>query len=77
MRGRLRAPVAERCTSLGIWGVINSAFFIAFIENKVFLCFITISKRVGANVSGVALGSGLPASIEDESSLAVFVDESF
>ena len=29
-----------------------------------------------ANASGVALGSGLPASIEDGSSLAVFVDES-
>ena len=34
------------------------------------------ARGVEANASGVALGSGLPASIEDESSLAVFVDES-
>lgn len=34
------------------------------------------ARGVAANVSGMALGSGLPASIEDGSSLAVFVDES-
>ena len=34
------------------------------------------ARGVEANASGVALGSGLPASIEDGSSLAVFVDES-
>ena len=34
------------------------------------------ARGVEVNASGVALGSGLPASIEDGSSLAVFVDES-
>ena len=34
------------------------------------------ARGVEANASGVCLGSGLPASIEDGSSLAVFVDES-
>ena len=34
------------------------------------------ARGVAANASGVCLGSGLPASIEDGSSLAVFVDES-
>ena len=34
------------------------------------------ARGVAANVLDVCLGSGLPACIEDESSLAVFVDGS-
>lgn len=41
-----------------------------------FHAILPSARGVAANASGVALGAGLPASIEDGSSLAVFVDES-